>query len=88
MLAYHWREAGDQGKAVHYLVAAAEQARRGWAKEEAVRYYKEALRLVSEEDAELRRHIRLQCAVAEQMVFHVPDAESLVRGQPNLASDS
>ncbi|MGB6772309.1 MAG: adenylate/guanylate cyclase domain-containing protein [Candidatus Dormiibacterota bacterium] len=88
MLAYHWREAGDQEKAVHYLVAAAEQARRGWAKEEAVRYYKEALRLVPEEDAQLRRHIRLQCAVAEQMVFHVPDADSLVRGQPDLASDS
>jgi len=69
-------------------VAAAEQARRGWAKQEAVRYYKEALRLVPEDDAELRRHIRLQCAVAEQMVFHVPDAESLVRGQPEVASDS
>jgi class 3 adenylate cyclase len=88
MLAHHWREAGDRQKAVHYLVAAAEQARRGWAKEEAVRYYKEALQLVPEEDAEQRRHIRLQCAVAEQMVFHMPDAESLVRGQPDLASDS
>ncbi|MGA8426295.1 MAG: hypothetical protein WB801_01725, partial [Candidatus Dormiibacterota bacterium] len=88
MLAHHWREAGDQQKAVQYLVAAAEQARRGWAKEEAVRYYKEALRLVPEEDAQLRRHIRLQCAVAEQMVFHVPDAESLVRGQPDTGPDS
>jgi class 3 adenylate cyclase len=88
LLAHHWREAGDPEKAVHYLVAAAEQARRGWAKEEAVRYYKEALRLVPEEDAKQRRHIRLQCAVAEQMVFHVPDAESLVRGQPDLAPDS
>ncbi|MGA8427564.1 MAG: adenylate/guanylate cyclase domain-containing protein, partial [Candidatus Dormiibacterota bacterium] len=29
MLAHHWREAGDQEKAVQYLVAAAEQARRG-----------------------------------------------------------
>jgi class 3 adenylate cyclase len=88
MLAHHWREAGDLEKAVHYLVAAAEQARRGWAKEEAVRYYKEALKLVPEENAELRRNIRLQCAVAEQMVFHVPDAESLVRGQPDLPSDA
>lgn len=53
-----------------------------------MRYYKEALRLVPVEDAEFRRHRRLQCAVAEQMVLHVPDAESLVRGQPAVRSDS
>ncbi len=52
VLAHHWREAGDEEKAVNYLVAAAEQARRGWAKQEAVRYYREALKLLPKEDSE------------------------------------
>jgi class 3 adenylate cyclase len=81
VLAHHWREADDQEKAIDYFVAAADQARRGWAKDEAVRYYKEALRLIPESDMARRRHVRLQCAVAEQMALHVQDAEWLGRGQ-------
>ncbi len=81
VLAHHWREAGDCEKSVSYLIAVAEQSLRGWAKEEAVRYYREALKLVPEEDVARRRRIRMQCAVAEQMAFHVPDAESLAHGQ-------
>ena len=32
ILAHHWREAGDPERAVGYLISAAEQAGRGWAK--------------------------------------------------------
>jgi len=80
-LGYHWREAGERERAIEYFVAAAEQASRGWAKEEAVRLYKDALALVQEEDEVRRRRLKLRLAVAQQMLFHVPDAERLARAQ-------
>jgi class 3 adenylate cyclase len=80
-LGHHCREAGDLERAADYFVAAADQASRGWAKEEAVRFYKEALALVREEDKERRRKLRLQLAVAQQMLFHLPDAQQLARAQ-------
>lgn len=80
-VAHHWAEAGASDRAVEYLLAAAEQAERGWAKEEAVRYYHQALELVPADAAAMRRRIRLKCAVAEQMAFHLPDAE-LLRPRP------
>ena len=76
-LAHHWEEAGMADKAVDCLLAAAEQAQCGWAKVEAVRYYQQALALVPAEDVERRRTVRLKCAVAEQMAFHLLDAEAL-----------
>src|ERR671937_1222552 len=57
ILAYHWREAGEPAKAVPYLLAAAEAARRSWAKTALIDLYTRALELT--EDEELRRHIRL-----------------------------
>ena len=80
VLAHHWREADDQEKAIEYFVAVAEQASRGWAKEEAVRYYQEALKLIPESDTVRRRQVRLKCAVANTMVLHLPDADRLGRG--------
>jgi class 3 adenylate cyclase len=80
-LGYHWREAGENERAVESLLAAAEQASRGWAKEEAVRLYKEAFELVPSEDEARRRTIRIRWAVADQMLYHVPDAERLARTQ-------
>ena len=76
-LASHWREAGKDEKAVEYLVAAAEQAGRGWAKERAVALYKDALELVPEDDQATRRKITLRQAVMVQALFHTPDAERL-----------
>lgn len=80
-LAHHWRESGDREKAADYFVAAAEQANRGWAKEEAVAFYRQALALVREEDRERYRKLRVKLAVAEQMLFHVPDAQRIARSQ-------
>ncbi|HEX3326211.1 MAG TPA: adenylate/guanylate cyclase domain-containing protein [Actinomycetota bacterium] len=76
-LGYHWSEAGDRDRAADYFVAAAEQANRGWAKEEAVTFFRQALALVREEDRERYRKLRLKLAVAEQMLFHLPDAERI-----------
>ncbi len=87
-LAHHWLEAGERERAVDYFVTAAEQASRGWAKEEAVRLYNEALRLVPEGDDKRRRTIRLRLAVAQQMLFHVPDAERLRRAKQDRTSEA
>ena len=62
ILAYHWREAGEPAKAVPYLLAAAETARRSWAKDALLDLYTRALELA--DDDALRRHIRLQRAQA------------------------
>jgi predicted ATPase len=72
-LARHWRDAGDHGRAVAQLVRAAEQAERGWAKDHAVLLYREALELVSADDAEQRSALRRRLAIAAQAAFHVPD---------------
>jgi predicted ATPase len=78
-LARHWREAGEAERAIDYLVAGAEQANRGWAKDEAVRLYSEALELVPPDDNERRRRIAMQLAIAAQAAYHVIDAERLAR---------
>ncbi len=79
-LARHWRDAGDRSRAIDYLVAAAEQAERGWAKDRAVDLYREALGLVPEEDGERRVAIRRRLAIAHQAFFHVQDARLLGLG--------
>ncbi len=79
-LAHHWREAGEAERAVDHLVAAADQAGRGWAKERAVKLYGEALDLVPEGDEERRRRIKMRQAVTIQALFHIPDGEGLRPG--------
>jgi class 3 adenylate cyclase len=79
-LGHHYREAGDADQAVEHLVAAAEQAGRGWAKERAIKLYADALELVPADDAERRRRIKLRQAVTSQALFHIPDAERLRPG--------
>jgi class 3 adenylate cyclase len=76
-LAYHWREAGEDRVALGYVMAAADQAGRGWAKERAIELYREALGLLRDEDQDLRREIVRKQAVAEMALFHVIDAMRL-----------
>jgi predicted ATPase len=76
-LAHHWQEAGRIDRARQCYLDAAELASRGWAKVEAVRLYREALKLAPEDDAEQRRAIRMRLAIATAMVFHLPDVERL-----------
>jgi class 3 adenylate cyclase len=63
-LAHHWRQAGEDERAVGYLVAAAEQANRGWAKDEAFRLYSQALELLPADDGDRRRELAKNIAVA------------------------
>jgi class 3 adenylate cyclase/tetratricopeptide (TPR) repeat protein len=58
ILAYHWREAGEPVRAIPYLLAAADAARRSWAQGAVVDLYSKALELADADD--LRRRIRLQ----------------------------
>ena len=86
-LAHHWEEAGDLERAIGFYVAAAEQASRGWAKEEAVDLLRRALSLVQQDDRERFRKLRLKLFVAEQMLYHVPDAQALARDRTSEPQD-
>lgn len=77
-LARHWRDAGDPVRALDYFVAAAEQAERGWAKDRAVTFYREALALAV--DADAKRVMKQRLAVAMQAWLHVDDAQMLGLG--------
>jgi class 3 adenylate cyclase len=79
-LARHWRDAGNAQRAVEYFVAAAEVAEHGWAKERAAALYREALQLVSSDDADRRRDLTRRIAIAETAMYHIADARLLGRG--------
>ena len=74
-LARHWREAGEASLAVAELMAAAELAGRGWAKEHASKLYGEALELAPEDDATLRRAIAMKRMATIQALIHVADVD-------------
>lgn len=76
VLAYHWREAGEDSRAIPYLLAAAEAAFRGWAQDAAADLYATALELADDEG--LRRRIRLQRGIAlVRLEEHEAAAEEL-----------
>jgi predicted ATPase len=78
-LARHWRDAGDAERALGYFINAAEQAERGWAKDQAAILYREALDLVGEEDRDRLALLRRRVAVARIAAMHIPDARQLMR---------
>ena len=79
-LARHWRGAGELEHAVKHFVAAAEEAERGWAKQYAVKLYKEALDMTPTDDLERIRFLRKRLAVAQSAHFHVDDVQLLGLG--------
>ena len=80
VLARHWRGAGQPERAIDYLVAAAEQAGRGWAKAQAFVLYGEALACAPPERTDLIRMLKGRQALAFQASMHVRDAQQLGRG--------
>ena len=80
VLARHWRAAGHPERAVSYLVSAAEQAGRGWAKALAFALYGEALACAPAEQVDLIRTLKGRQAIALQASVHVRDAQHLGRG--------
>jgi class 3 adenylate cyclase len=77
----HWRESGENERAVRSLLAAADQAGRGWAKERAIALYREALELLPEDDVVQRREIRKREAIAMTSLWHVTDARLIQRAR-------
>jgi predicted ATPase len=76
-LGYHWREAGDDDLAIKYFLIAADQAGRGWAKERATALYRDALELIPETHADMRREISRKRALMAAASVHIRDAEVL-----------
>jgi predicted ATPase len=76
-LGRHWREAGENERAIEHLVAAAEEAERGWAKDRAVAFYREALELLPENDGSRRGDLKRRLAMAHTAAYHVMDARML-----------
>ena len=77
ILAYHWRQAGEPARAIPYLLAAAETARRSWAKGAVIDLYSRALELA--EDDELQREIRLQRGLALVELADYPQGDAELR---------
>jgi class 3 adenylate cyclase/tetratricopeptide (TPR) repeat protein len=78
LLAHHWREAGDDDRARESLIMAAEHAAHGWAKGEAVSLYKQALELITQDQADLRRAINLRQAQTLVDLGDLPPAISIL----------
>jgi class 3 adenylate cyclase len=76
-LAGHWREAGDAERAIEYLLLAAEQAGRGWAKDEAAALYGQAAELC--QNPERKREFVRKQALALVAFQHVLDARAQAR---------
>jgi class 3 adenylate cyclase/tetratricopeptide (TPR) repeat protein len=81
-LAHHWREAGENAKAVEYLVVAAERAQQAFAKDEAIALYDEAIEL-SEAPAD-RNRIRLMRAFT---LLDLADYETAAQELDELLGD-
>jgi tetratricopeptide (TPR) repeat protein len=83
ILAHHWREAGEPARAIPYLLAAADAARRSWAQDAVVDLYSMALEL-AEDDAQ-RRRIRLDRGIAlVELADYERAAEELAALAPEL----
>jgi class 3 adenylate cyclase len=76
-LARHWRDAGEPERAIEHLIGAAEEAERGWAKDRAVAFYREALELLPEDDADRRNVVKRRLAIAHTAAYHAVDARLL-----------
>jgi class 3 adenylate cyclase/tetratricopeptide (TPR) repeat protein len=77
-LGRHWRGAGNTERAVDYYLSAAAEAERGWAKDLAVRYYREALELTPDDNLERKRFLRGKLAVAQQAYLHLTDVAAVM----------
>jgi class 3 adenylate cyclase/tetratricopeptide (TPR) repeat protein len=83
ILAHHWREAGEPGKAIDYLMRAAEQAINGWSLKDAVSLYTSAIELAV--DDEQRDQIWLARGLARSRLGDYPAAvEDLGELLPHL----
>lgn len=63
ILAHHWREGGEPGRAADYLLIAAEHAGRARAKGKAEEFFAEALKLIPEEEVGRWRSVLLRRAL-------------------------
>ena len=86
LLAHHWRQASDPDRAVRWLLIAAEDAERAWAKREAAALYGQALELIGDGEVGRRRELHLRRGMALVDGGDLPTAASeLTALLPELA---
>lgn len=78
-LAGHWQEAGEDERAVEYLLLAADQAGRGWAKAEAAQLYGQALETCA--DPRRRREIARKQVLALAAAQHIRDMDASISAE-------
>jgi len=69
VLAYHYAESASPGKAVPYLIDAAENAARRYANETAIRHYRRAIALMSPEAARNDDFFRVRAGLGQALKF-------------------
>ncbi len=84
LLAYHWEQAEAPEQAIKYLLQAGEQARQSYANEEAIDYYKRALRILdAAEPGETQKDWELEARGALGKIYaatgHAAEAEPYLR---------
>ncbi len=84
-LAGHWKEAGESNQAIEYFLLAADQAGRGWAKDEAAALYGQAAELC--DHPQRKREIVRKQALALVAFQHVVDARRHSRRIDARAAD-
>ena len=70
VLSYHWRRAGDSGRAVDHLLEAADRAEGEGARAESVALLNQALELIPKDDEVRLRQVNLRRAVVYTRYFH------------------
>src|ERR671925_128735 len=83
ILAHHWREAGEDQRAIPYLIAAAEQADEQLAFHHSLTLYSSALELLPQEDAR-RRDLTVRRAIALTRLSHAVYDQGRVRWQRDV----
>jgi class 3 adenylate cyclase len=83
ILAHHWREAGEDGKALPYVIAAAEQADEQLAFHHSLALYGSALELLPQDDPR-RRDVTVRRAIAFSRLNHAVFDPGRVRWQRDV----
>lgn len=90
LLAYHWERAGENDRAIHYLIQAGQLAAEQFANDEAIQYYHRALALLPDDNYIVRYDLLIACDIVYDLMAdrarqfqNLQDLEALVEAAGN-----